>query len=94
MCEETDRYPAGRYSVPDLPDTLLPIQVDEIDRELHSEGMYTFARNDPQTFSRRKRLTIEKTSSSFRAVVSYTCAVGQFRLSSKIGNPKRHGWFR
>lgn len=80
--------------MPDLPDALLPIQVDEIDRELHPEGMDAFARHNPQTFSRRKRLAIEKTSSALGTVVSYVSAIGQLGLPSKIGNPNGHGRFR
>jgi hypothetical protein len=70
--------------------SLIAIQINEINREFHSEGMNTFARNDPEAFSRRKDLASQKTFSAFSALVSYIYAVGEFRLPRQICDPQAH----
>ena len=71
----------------DLLHLLVTVQINKVNWKLHPEGVDAFTRDDPQTFSRRKHLSIEKAFSTFSSLVSYINAVREFRLSREIGDP-------
>lgn len=85
---ETGRQPPRRHIAPDLFHSYVAVQVNEIDGELHAEGVYSFAGEDPQTFSGPKPLTAQQTLSALRAVIRHFRAMGKLGVAGEVGDPQ------
>jgi hypothetical protein len=82
VCRETGRDAPGRDIAPYLPDPVLLIDVHKIDRELHSEGVHSLARNNPHAFALRETLATKQALSS-------SCAASRdFDAASKLLLPR------
>jgi hypothetical protein len=64
----------------------MPINIDEIDRKFHEEGMDRLAGDDPETLARRQASATEQALVSGFWAVSHVGAAGEFRLAGEIGN--------
>ena len=81
---ETRRYAPRRDIGPDFLDAPISIQVDEIDGELHAEGMDSFAWNDPKAFAAVQVLMIEKTPASARSSICDGDGVAQLSVAGTV----------
>jgi len=84
---ETYRQPPWRHIVADFYDSVAAVQIDEIDRELHAEGVYGFTGDYPQTFARRKPLAPQQTPSTRCAFVGDYHVAGEQGLASDVRDP-------
>jgi hypothetical protein len=81
MCGETRRQPPGRHIAPDLLYFFLAVKIDEVDRELHADGVDGLTGKDPKTFSGKKLAASKQTFSARCAIV------GNLHASSELGLP-------
>jgi hypothetical protein len=75
MGSEAGRQPPRRDLAHELPDSLLAVQVNQIDGEAHPEGVYGFTRDDPQTFPGGETLTPQQ------SLIALWTAIGYFHAS-------------
>ena len=66
-----------------LHDSLLAIEIDKVDRELHAEGMHSLAGNDPEPFACRQA-PAEQPLAAVAADAGQLHAVGDLRAASDI----------
>jgi hypothetical protein len=84
---QTTRESPGRNGRLDLFDTMLPIDIDKIDRKPHEKGVNCFAWNDPHALALAEPFSSKE---SFRALCSGTRNFGfvcNQRVACKITNP-------
>ena len=60
MSAQAGRNSPCLHAAPDLLDAEFLIKVDQVDWELHEEGVNCFAGNDPHPFSARKFFAAKK----------------------------------
>src|SRR3981081_3607458 len=84
MCGETRRQSPGRHVAPDLLYFLLAVEIDEVDRELHVEGVDGLTGNDPKTFSGGKFASSQQASSARCAIVGNLHAISELGLPGEI----------
>lgn len=87
VCGETHRHPPWRHIVADFYYFSARVQINEINRELHAEGVYGFTRNYPQTFARRKHLAPQQTLSARCSVVGDDNVAGEQCLACYVRDP-------
>jgi hypothetical protein len=63
------------------------VQIDDIDRELHAEGVYGFTGEYPQTFARRKQFAPQQTLSTLCGFVGDYHVAGEQCLASEVRDP-------
>jgi hypothetical protein len=85
---ETGRQPPRRHIAPDLLHSQVAVQVNEIDGELHAKGVYSFAGEDPQTFSGPEPLTAQQTLSALRAVIRHFRPMGKLGVAGEVRDPQ------
>jgi hypothetical protein len=76
--------------MPDFFHSLVPVQINQVDRELHAEGMNRFAGNDPQSFSGGEHLATQQTLSTLGAVIGHVYTMRKFSLPSQIRDAQAH----
>ena len=57
---KTPGNPPRRNTIPDFLYSMFPVEIDEIDRKPHEEGVDSFAGNDPQSLSFAEPLSAKK----------------------------------
>lgn len=75
----------------DLLDSLVPVQIDEINREPHSECVYGLTGNDPQSLPGTKFLAAEKTFSPLLITICNVYAASKLNLPGHIRDAEPHG---
>ena len=85
---ETGREPPGTHAAPDFFHSQFPVQVNEIDGELHEERVDRFAGPDPQAFSRPEFLAPQQTLPALRADIRNLHALGELRLAGEVRDPE------
>ena len=88
MRGEAGRYAPRTHVAPDLSYPQVAIEVNEIDRKLHAEGVHSSAGEDPQACPPGQGTAAEQSFSARRAPVGYVYVPGKFRLASEIPDPK------
>ncbi len=83
------RHPPWAYAASHLPDTVVAVQIDQIDRESHEERMHRLAGNYPQSFARQKAFPPQQTLPA-----RWPCMRGfeprsQHRAACHVQNPQR-----
>ena len=86
VCAETTRQTPGRHTAPHLPDHVPAIDKDESDGEAHPEGVYRFARYDPEALTFAQRLPAEETSCAGRSAIGDVHTTRHDALRSKVAN--------
>src|SRR5258705_8988902 len=86
MCGETRRQAPRLHIAPDLLYFFLTVEIDEVDRELHAEGVDGLTGNDPKTFSGRKVAASEQTFSARCAIVGNLQTISELGLPGEIHN--------
>jgi hypothetical protein len=69
---------------------IAPVKIDKVNRKLHAESVDGFAGHDPQAFAIRKPGATQQAFSSPLAAIRNFNAVGDFSLTSQIGDTKSH----
>jgi hypothetical protein len=62
------------------------IEEYDVDRELHPDGVHSFARNDPKAAARRQPLVMKQARPALPAGVRKLCRVRQFDVACQISN--------
>ena len=89
-CGETP----GGYLAPHFFDSLPAVNVDEVDGELHPEGVDRFAGHDPKASAWRQALAPEKSLASFGARVCLLEAGCEHSFAGKVCHSQKvfRGW--
>jgi len=82
--EETGRQAPRRHFAAQLPDSILAVQIDEVDRELHEEGVHGFTGEDPQTLTGREPRAPQQALTAPGAAVGDFQAGGKHRVASEV----------
>ncbi len=69
-----------------LAHSLLLVEINEVDRELHEEGMNGFAGYDPQTLPRLQPLVFEQSDAALGAGIGGVRRVGKHGVAGEIAN--------
>lgn len=85
---ETGRQPPRTHAAPDLFHSQFAVKVNEVDGELHAEGVDGFAGPDPQAFSRPEFLASQQTLPALRAVIRNLHGMGEHRLAGEVRDPE------
>jgi hypothetical protein len=88
MRGETYRQPPWKHIAADFYYSVTAVQIDEVDWELHAEGVHGFTGEYPQTFARRKPLAPQQTLSTLCAFVGDFHVAGEQRLASEVRDPQ------
>jgi hypothetical protein len=67
---------------PCLDDTIAPIEIDEIDGELHAEGVHSFARHNPEALTTSQSGPAQQAFPAALAAVCQLDSVSDFGLAS------------
>jgi hypothetical protein len=79
VCGQTARETPGRHCVANFLDAVIAIQINQVDWKSHGEGVNSFTRDDPKTFSGSERLSAQQT------LIALWSAVGDFHAGGKEG---------
>ncbi|HVJ07460.1 MAG TPA: hypothetical protein VM554_03695 [Acidisarcina sp.] len=82
------RKPPRSHIASDFFYPLVAIEIDEVDREAHCEGMYGFAGDDPQTLTREETLAPQQALSTLCAAIGYDYTAGKFGVTGDIADPQ------
>ena len=77
MSQQARRKPPRRHRASHLPHLLPAAKIYQINGKFHEEGMYGFARNDPQTFACLQPLALQQARSPFGAGIRHLHRVRQ-----------------
>jgi len=94
---ESARDAAGSDIASDLDHPAIPVEIDQIEGELHGKGVDGFAGDDPQAFAGLKAGAAEKTSITAGSGIGDLDARADFSLTSDVANaqePGRAGFLR
>ena len=84
MCPETGRQPPRRHFAHKLPDSLLAVEIDEVDGEAHPEGVYGFAGHDPQPLPASETLAPKQTLIALWTAIGYFHASSEYRIARQV----------
>lgn len=84
MSRKTGRKPPWKNFTPELLDSLLAVQINQVDGEMHPECVYGLTRDDPQAFAEREFFTPEQPPIPPRTAVCNFHASGKDCLARQI----------
>lgn len=74
----------ARHILTDLEYFSVPVEEDNINRELHPEGMDRLARHDPETMAGRQTFMLQQPCPAFRAGVGNTHRIAEDNIFCEI----------
>lgn len=83
---KTPGNPPRRNTIPDFLYSMFPVEIDEIDRKPHEEGVDSFAGNDPQSLSFAEPLSAKKSLGTLGPASCHLKLVGDLRVPGQISN--------
>ena len=83
---QAEGKPPGTHCVPYLADALLLIQVDQIDRKPHEEGVDGFAGDDPESVAGVELLVTEESDVALGAGIGYGSGAGEDGIPREVAD--------
>ncbi len=77
-----------------LYDAPIAIKINEVERDLHSEGMYGFAGDDPEPFAWLQIAAAEEPFIAAGSGIGDLDRTADFSLTSAVANAQEPGWAR
>jgi hypothetical protein len=92
ICGEAERHPPWAHIASEFLHPILAIQIDQVDRELHTEGVDCFTRDNPETFSGGKMSAPEQPLPARCSLVGHLHRTSQECLAVRVVDFKAEIW--